>query len=489
MVTSAPTVTLLDPPIDLSKDHHGPPASSSYTSYISLDTSKPRYFQNPWPSYRSASLNDAWLAYQKGAAIAYAQTHSIPPKRISSGASNHDDEEALLEVEADVEEIPKIRRVKSRVYVRPSFSEIRDEDEEDDWRDPPVTVVAPKWEKTEKETVTWLGHASVLARIPWEDKSKEGMCGLLFDPIFSYRCSPSQYVGPARHLDPPCSVSELPEIHACFISHDHYDHLDHYTILDLWKYHAVTIHFFVPYGLKKWFESCSIPSDRITEFDWWHEALLSFPPSSTSPSSDSSDGLMLKVAFTPAQHRSGRGVLDHMTTLWGSWVVGVVSPSDVGRAQERGMNVWQGFKMFFGGDTGYRYATSPTQDPLSICPAFTQIASLYSPFSLSCLPISTGSSLPFLRTLLSLSLDQYTLTSALHCSPADAISIHRILGAERGLGIHWGTFCDSDEARGTRVEFGRVRRSAGLGTKWDEKGCFVVCDIGQTLEFEPFNSG
>jgi hypothetical protein len=35
------------------------------------------------------------------------------------------------------------------------------------------------------------------------------------------RCSPSQYVGPARYLDPPCPVSMLPDIHVCCISHDH----------------------------------------------------------------------------------------------------------------------------------------------------------------------------------------------------------------------------------------------------------------------------
>jgi N-acyl-phosphatidylethanolamine-hydrolysing phospholipase D len=121
------------------------------------------------------------------------------------------------------------------------------------------------------------------------------------------------------------------------------------------------------------------------------------------------------------------------------------------------------------------------------------IAALYSPFTLSLLPLSTGSSLPFLRNLLSLSFDQYTLTSSLHCSPADSLEIHRILGAERSVGIHWGTFCHADEARGTRVEFGRRRRDFGVKGSWEGdgemgeaaegKGRFVVCDIGETLVF------
>jgi N-acyl-phosphatidylethanolamine-hydrolysing phospholipase D len=220
------------------------------------------------------------------------------------------------------------------------------------------------------------------------------------------RCSPSQYVGPARTMDPPCTVAQLPLIHVCCISHDHCerycdclsvhqadrididDHLDYYTIMDLWKYHTSTIHFFVPLGesllsqrtnltnmsgLKAWFTSSGIPASRVTAQDWWHESIISFPSvsSPTSPYSsplreetlhypphdesipstyiDPSSSLTLKVAFTPAQHRSGRGLLDHMTTLWGSWCVGVVEDVDKVTAATQGMEGWTGFKIFFGG--------------------------------------------------------------------------------------------------------------------------------------------
>ena len=127
--------------------------------------------------------------------------------------------------------------------------------------------------------------------------------------------------------------------------------------MDLWKHHKRTIHFIVPIGLKQWFEGCKIPSDRITELDWWHETLISFGTGATSPPSASSSNagvdpeaaLNLKVAFTPAQHRSGRGLMDHMKTLWGSWCVGVVEQQDASKALQRGMKDWVGFKMFFGG--------------------------------------------------------------------------------------------------------------------------------------------
>lgn len=150
-------------------------------------------------------------------------------------------------------------------------------------------------------------------------------------------------------------------------------------------------------------------------------------------------------------------------------------------------------------------------DDEAICPAFqgkyrrsaqescilwltqTEIAKYYAPVNLSLLPLNTGSSLPFLRTILSLSLDQYTLTSSQHCSPGDSLEIHRIMQAERSVGMHWGTFCDLDESRGTRVEFGRGRRERGVGKRWtgedvEEKGeegmgRFVLADIGETLVF------
>ena len=68
--------------------------------------------------------------------------------------------------------------------------------------------------------------------------------------------------------------------------------------------------------------------------------------------------------------------------------------------------------------------------------------------------------------------------------------------------MHWGTFCDKDESRGTRVEFGRARRERGVRGLWDGeegtgtegrgrdgemdsegKGRFVLGDIGETFVF------
>jgi L-ascorbate metabolism protein UlaG (beta-lactamase superfamily) len=45
---------------------------------------------------------------------------------------------------------------------------------------------------------------------------------ILFDPIWSDRASPNQYVGPKRRLPPPCSLEELPDFQFVVTSHNQY---------------------------------------------------------------------------------------------------------------------------------------------------------------------------------------------------------------------------------------------------------------------------
>ena len=73
----------------------------------------------------------------------------------------------------------------------------------------------------------WVGHATSLIQF-------DGLT-LLTDPIFSDRKSPSQAIGPKRYRKPPCTIADLPNIDCVLISHNHYDHLDHNSVLDLHK--------------------------------------------------------------------------------------------------------------------------------------------------------------------------------------------------------------------------------------------------------------
>lgn len=90
-----------------------------------------------------------------------------------------------------------------------------------------------------------------------------------------------------------------------------YDHLDWATIDKIHKLKGEGVTFIVPLRNVPWFRSCGIPSEQIVELDWHDSVVLRaserYPP--------------VRFICTPAQHSSGRGILDQRTTLWSSWVV------------------------------------------------------------------------------------------------------------------------------------------------------------------------
>ncbi len=141
--------------------------------------------------------------------------------------------------------------------------------------------------------ITWFGHSSLLVEI--EGKR------LLLDPVWSERCSPTRFMGPKRFHPVPIALGALPKIDAVAISHDHYDHLDYATVLELAKQDPM---FFVPLGVGAHLEYWGIARKRIVELDWWQEAALG----------------ALRLVATPARHFSGRG-LGSDKTLWSGWAI------------------------------------------------------------------------------------------------------------------------------------------------------------------------
>ena len=113
--------------------------------------------------------------------------------------------------------------------------------------------------------VAWLGHASVLAQ--WDGWN------VLADPIFSHRCAPVQFAGPARVRPSPVSADELPPIDAIVISHNHYDHLDLNTVVALASRAQPTPPvWFVPLGTKAWMAEAGV--SNVVEMDWAQQATL-----------------------------------------------------------------------------------------------------------------------------------------------------------------------------------------------------------------------
>lgn len=214
----------------------------------------------------------------------------------------------------------------------------------------------------------WLGHASVLLSL--------GGVRVLFDPVWSDRCSPSAHVGPRRQHAVPFPLASLPEVSAVVISHDHYDHLDMTTIQQIADLQPECV-FVVPLGVGAHLVRWGVPETRVIDLDWgasWTVAGV-------------------ELTSVASQHFSGRG-LRRNPTLWSSWV----ARSEAG-------------SVYFSGDTGY-------------FDGFTTIADEHGPFDVAFMAI--GMYDPAWRPM--------------HLDPEEAVQATLDLGSPLAVPIHWCTF-------------------------------------------------
>ncbi len=135
--------------------------------------------------------------------------------------------------------------------------------------------------------LTWIGHASFLLSI--------GGHHLLIDPVFARRAGHPY----PRAVAPGLAPSDLPQITAVLVTHNHYDHLDAAFVRALEP--SVTV--VVPTGLGRWVRRRHRGS--VVELEWWQRCEV--------------EGV--EATLVPARHWSRRGVLDTNRSLWGGWVV------------------------------------------------------------------------------------------------------------------------------------------------------------------------
>jgi N-acyl-phosphatidylethanolamine-hydrolysing phospholipase D len=328
---------------------------------------------------------------------------------------------------------------------------------------PTIPVRTPTFlptRETKALRATWLGHAAYYVEFPSGFR-------VLFDPVFSERCSPFSWLGPKRYTEVPCQIQNIPFIDAVVISHNHYDHMDHPTIMEILKRHP-NVHFFVPLGNKQWFSRSNIEADQVTELDWWEQREMKLVPSQTNKSEVSLPGsqkgteplnsILATIGALPCQHMSARTPFDRCRTLWASWSV------------ESG-----GKKVYFGGDTGYRAVPElpeGTDDygeghDYPHCPAFKQVGNLRGPFDLGLIPIGA--------------YHPRWLFSSMHANPFDAVNIFKDTQCRRAMGIHWGTWVLTEEEV---LEPPKLLKKALRWKGMPEKGVFDICDIGESWEFE-----
>lgn len=227
--------------------------------------------------------------------------------------------------------------------------------------------------------ITYVGHCSFIVQM-------EGIA-FLTDPVWSERCSPVQFLGPKRCVPPPIDLKSLPKLDFVVISHNHYDHLDSYTVYSLHKQYGEELVWYVPIGLKAWFKSQGIKN--VIEMDWWEEITHHHGTKN------------VQIVFTPAQHWSMRSPWTRKASLWGGWAV-----------------VSDKLRFWFTGDTGF-------------CKVFKEIGDRLGPFDISLIP--TGAYAPrwFMRPQ--------------HVSPSEAVEIFLDTKTKRGIACHCCTFPLTDE--------------------------------------------
>jgi L-ascorbate metabolism protein UlaG (beta-lactamase superfamily) len=231
--------------------------------------------------------------------------------------------------------------------------------------------------------ITFVNHSTFLIQV-------DGV-NILTDPVWSPRTSPFTWAGPKRMREPGLRFEDLPRIHYVLLSHNHYDHLDIKTMhLIHGAHHPEKI--ITPLGVKSFFDQEKVNSS--IEIDWWDEVVLND---------------RIKVQAVPAQHFSGRGMLDRDATLWCGYVLTTTAG-----------------KIYFAGDTGYNEKT------------FKEIGERNGGFELSIIPIGAYKPRWFM--------------SPIHADPAEAVKIHLDAKSRVSVASHFGTFPLADDGANDPVD-------------------------------------
>ncbi|MBT7261377.1 MAG: hydrolase [Desulfobacula sp.] len=213
---------------------------------------------------------------------------------------------------------------------------------------------------------TWLGHSSLMINMNGYK--------ILTDPVFEKKVS---MVGPTRfNGELPLNPEKLADIDVVIISHDHYDHLNKYSIMLLIP---VTKYFVVPLAIGERIAAWGVPENKIITLDWWENFLFD-------------DNLF--ITATPAQHFSGRGMFDRNETLWASWVI---------KSKD--------FNIFYSGDSGY-------------FKGFKKIGEKFGPFDMTFMECGA--------------YDE--MWRPVHMFPEETAQAHIDLKGNILHPIHWGTF-------------------------------------------------
>ncbi len=214
-----------------------------------------------------------------------------------------------------------------------------------------------------------------------------GGLNVLTDPVWSERASPLPFAGPRRVWAPGIAFEALPQIDAVLLSHNHYDHMDLPTLRRLNVRDRPLV--VTPLGNDTILRR-AIHNVRVVAADWWDRIDI---------------GKGGEVTIVPAYHWSARTGRDRRMALWSGFMLNTTG----GRA-------------YFAGDTGYGDGH-----------IFREVRRRIGRPDLALIPIGAYAPRWFM--------------SSQHTNPNEAVQILEDLEAARAVGIHWGVFRLTDEAR------------------------------------------
>ncbi|WP_133640942.1 MBL fold metallo-hydrolase [Sphingobacterium paludis] len=160
----------------------------------------------------------------------------------------------------------------------------------------------------EDDLIVWLGHSSLFLQLDGKR--------IVVDPVL-VSASPVSFVNKPFPGADRYTPSDIPPIDLLLLTHDHWDHLDYQTMLDLKDRIKSVV---CPLGVGAHLEYWGFDPKLIQEVDWNETRQI-----------DAS----IKLTALPARHFSGRGLTSNQT-LWTAYML----QSSFGN-------------LFLSGDTGY----------------------------------------------------------------------------------------------------------------------------------------